>query len=131
MQLSQPVIWSIACHHQSWIMRFHILSCFLRNPCILSHFEFLALLVLFMTFLLIVINCLRKLSSVYFWGTPEFKNGIDVDVHIHIAFKSLQMLLSLRIHLSLRHQLPQNLILTCYQFLYLNLWENVSFTILI
>lgn len=34
-----------------------------------------------------------------FWGTPEFKKVINVIVHLHIVFKSLQMLLSLRIHL--------------------------------
>jgi hypothetical protein len=101
-------------------MRFHILSCFLRTPCILSHFGFLALLVLFMIFLLVVISCHHELSSVCFWGTPKFKKGIGVIVHLHIVFMSLQMLLSLRIHLTLPHQLQQILLLKCFRFLYLN-----------
>lgn len=54
----------------------------------MSHFEFLALLVLFMIFLIFVINCLCELSSVYFWGTPEFKKGIGVIVHLQIVFVS-------------------------------------------
>lgn len=55
-----------------------------------------------------------------FWGTPEFKKVINVIVHLHIGFKSLQMLLSLRTHLPLQHQLHQILTLKCYQFLDLN-----------
>jgi hypothetical protein len=115
------VIWSTACHPQYRITRFHILFCFLGTLCIPFLFECLAPLVLSMIFLPVVTNSLDELLSVYFWGILEFKKGIGVIVVRHIVFTSLQMLLSLKICLSLQDQLHQSLLCRFYLFLIWNI----------
>lgn len=79
-------------------MRFHFLSYFLRNPYILSLLECLVPLVLFMIFLLIVINCLHELLRFFFWYTRIWKR-------YRCYSMSLQTLLALTMCLSLQNQL--------------------------
>lgn len=60
-------------HPQYWIVRYHILSCFQRNPYTMSLFECLAPFVLLMIFILVMINFFKsfyksiKLSYTFFF----------------------------------------------------------------